>query len=72
MGRAKPVPETLDCRRQQTSHADAVAAHYDGVLLSLRVQEIRAQGLAEERPQLEDMSHLDALGGVQYVPAAGA
>ena len=62
----------LDGRRQQPPDSNAVAAHVDGLLPPVLVQEQSSQGLAEEGAQLEYVPYLNAPGGFQHVATVGA
>src|SRR2546425_8933522 len=59
----------LDDGRHRPRGTDAVAAHHEQLLLSVLVEIRRAERLAVERPQLEDVPELDGGFGDQ-LPAA--
>src|SRR5439155_8111703 len=53
------VASLLDNRGHDPGRTDSVAAHHDRLLLSVLVQEHRAERLRVARSELEDVSHLD-------------
>ncbi len=54
------IMSAFDGRTEETTDADAVAAHEHGLLLAVLRHVIRLKRLAEFRAELENVSNLDA------------